>query len=68
MDGTYEGTSMESFEDAARNAMPPLHGPVPASFEVVGMGISHGGMVGVPQYRVTLRQLLLQEPGESSVG
>ena len=62
---TYTGSSPESYEDAVRNALPPLTSNVPEAFEVT-LGVSHGGYVGLPQFRVTLRPLL-EQPGEPPV-
>lgn len=64
-DETYTGSSAESYEDAVRNALPPLSGNTPEAFEVT-LGVSHGGYVALPQFTVTLRRLL-EQPGEPPV-
>ena len=51
-----EGTSFESFADAAVVAMGEAPGPEAETFTVESMSIERGGIVGRPQFRVTLRR------------
>lgn len=54
--GFLSGTSFESFEDAASNAMGSQIDNM-ERFEVVSMSVERGGFVGRTQYGVLMRRL-----------
>lgn len=51
------GSSLTSFDDAARNAFAMVRGHPIKAAEVSRMSMMGGGIVGVPQYQVELRVL-----------
>jgi flavin-binding protein dodecin len=53
--GDLTGTSFDSFEDAAVNAMGQQQSNL-ERFDVVSQSIERGGFVGRVQYHVTLRR------------